>query len=91
VSVEGVPTFRLDLAYPRARVAIEYDGEEFHSSPEDKQADRDRRAWLERHGWVVIVVDKDSFTDEALGAWIEDVRRALTEAHRPPVRRFVRS
>ena len=91
VSVEGVPTFRLDLAYPRARIAIEYDGEEFHSSPEDKQADTDRRAWLERHGWVVIVVDKDSFTDEALDAWIEDVRRALADAHRPPVRRFVRS
>jgi hypothetical protein len=91
VSVDGVPTFRLDLAYPRARIAIEYDGEEFHSSPEDKQADSDRRAWLERHGWVVIVVTKDSFTEEALDAWIDDVRRALAEAHRPPVRRFVRS
>jgi len=91
VSVEGVPTFRLDLAYPHARVAIEYDGEEFHSSPEDKQADKDRRAWLERHGWVVIVVDKDSFTGEALDAWIEDVRRALADAHRPSVRRYVRS
>ena len=91
VSVDGVPTFRLDLAYPRARVAIEYDGEEYHSSPEDKQADADRRAWLERHGWVVIVVDKDSFTDKALDTWIENVRRALAEAHRPPVRRFVRS
>ena len=91
VDVEGVPTFRLDLAYPRARIAIEYDGEEFHSSPKDKQADADRRAWLERHGWVVIVVDKNSFTDQALEAWIEEVRLALAEAHRPPVRRFVRA
>ena len=91
VCVEGVPTFRLDLAYPRARIAIEYDGEEFHSSPEDKQADTDRRAWLERHGWVVIVVDKNSFTDKALEAWIEEVRLALAEAHRPPIRRFVRA
>ena len=90
VSVGGVPTFRLDLAYPRARIAIEYDGEEFHSSPEDRQADSDRRAWLERHGWVVIIVTKDSFTDEALDAWIDDVRRALAEAQRVPVRRFVR-
>jgi len=89
--VEGVPIFRLDLAYPRARIAIEYDGEEFHSSPEDKQADSERRASLEGHGWVVIVLDKNSFTDEALDAWINDVRRALAEAHRPPVQRWVRS
>jgi hypothetical protein len=91
VTIEGVPTFRLDLAYPHARIAIEYDGEAFHSSPADKRADSERRAWLERHGWVVIVVDKSSFSDEALDAWIDDVRRALAEAHRPPVRRFVRS
>ena len=39
VSEDGVPTYRLDLAYPHATVAIEYDGEEFHSSEEDKEAD----------------------------------------------------
>ena len=61
-----MPKYRLDLAYPHARVAIEYNGEEFHSSDEDKQADAERRAWLERRGWIVIVVDKDSFTDECL-------------------------
>ena len=91
VCVDGVPTFRLDLAYPHARIAIEYNGEEFHSSPEDKKADADRRAWLERHGWVVIVVDKDCFTDGAIAAWIDEVRQALADAHRPPVQRFVRS
>ena len=40
----GVPKYRLDLAYPHAKVAIEYDGEEFHTSQEDKQADAERRA-----------------------------------------------
>ena len=33
---------------------------------EDMAADAERRDWLERHGWTVIVVDKDSFTDEAI-------------------------
>ena len=65
-TTDGVPKYRLDLAYPHAKVAIEYDGEEFHTSEEDKQADAERRAWLERHGWTVIVVDKNSFTDEAI-------------------------
>ncbi len=31
VNVDGVPTYRLDLAYPRARIAIEYDGREHHT------------------------------------------------------------
>ena len=39
VSEDGVPKYRLDLAYPHAKVAIEYDGEEFHTSQEDKEAD----------------------------------------------------
>jgi len=77
VCVEGVPTYRLDLAYPRARVAIEYDGEEFHSSPEARERDRVRRAWLRDHGWTVIVVTKSDFTGEASDRWIRDVRRAL--------------
>lgn len=77
VSVNGVPTYRLDLAYPHARIAIEYDGEEFHSSPEARERDRARRLWLRAHGWTVIVVTKESFTDEAIRAWIGELRVAL--------------
>lgn len=77
VSVDGVPTYRLDLAYPHARVAIEYDGEQFHSRPEDRQRDALRRQWLRDHGWRVIVVDKTSFTDEAAAAWINELRGYL--------------
>ena len=87
----GVPTYRLDLAYPHAQVAIEYDGEQFHTSEADKRADAERRGWLERHGWTVIVVDKYSFTDEAIALWIEQIRTALAEAQRPPRRWYARS
>ena len=31
ITIDGVPTFRLDLAYPMLKIVIEYDGREFHS------------------------------------------------------------
>ena len=77
VSVDGVPTYRLDLAYPHARVAIEYDGEAHHTSPADRARDAERRAVLRSMGWVVIVVTKRSFTDAAAAEWTSQVRRAL--------------
>jgi hypothetical protein len=86
----GVQKFRIDLAYPRAKVAIEYDGEEFHTADEDKAADTARRLWLEEHGWVVIVVDKTSFSDEAVNLWVTEVRDALAQAQQPPRRWYVR-
>ena len=74
-----------------SKVAIEYDGEEFHTSDEDKRADAERRDWLRRHGWTVIVVDKNSFSDEAIALWSEAIRTALADAQRPPRRWDARS
>ena len=84
IEVDGIPTFRLDLAYPRHRIAVEYDGQEFHSSDSDREHDRRRRAWLRQHGWIVIVVDRDSFTASEVDAWIRELREALrARTHRP--------
>lgn len=77
VNVDGVPTYRLDLAYPHARIAIEYDGEDHHTSPADRLRDEHRRAWLRAHGWRVIVLTKHSFTDVAVDAWIGELRVML--------------
>lgn len=90
IFVDGAPTYRLDLAYRHARIAIEYDGEEFHSSEADKEADERRRAWLRKHGWTVIVVDKDSFTAEATAARTGELRELLGEAQRVLKRFFSR-
>jgi hypothetical protein len=90
IEIDGVPTYRLDLAYPRARIAVEYNGEEFHTSAEDRAKDAARRDWLRRNGWKVIVVDKSSFTDQALAAWIAELRSYLAEAQRVPRRWFPR-
>lgn len=77
VHIDGRPTFRLDLAFPRARVAVEYDGREFHEGPAARSADNERREWLRRHGWTVIVVDRDSLTGAALEGWLGELARAL--------------
>lgn len=82
IEIDGVPTFRLDLAYPRHRVAIEYDGEEFHDrTAEQKRHDAERREWLERNGWTVIVVKVGDFTGAALDRWLTELRDALRPAY----------
>jgi hypothetical protein len=90
VSVDGVPTYRLDLAYPHARIAIEYDGEEFHSTEADRNRDQVRRAWLRAHGWTVIVVDRTDFSSAGNRFWLTDVAQALREAQRPPRPQYAR-
>ncbi len=78
VEHHGEPLFRLDLAYPRHRVAVEYDGEEWHDrTQEQRDADRVRRDWLERHGWTVIVVRRGDFSAETRGRWLRELRAAL--------------
>jgi hypothetical protein len=77
VNIDGVPTYRLDLAYPHARVAIEYDGEEFHTSPEQRERDRRRREVLVARGWTIIVLTKADFAPDRVDAWIRRVREAL--------------
>ena len=79
VKHHGRKLFRLDLAYPKSKVCIEYDGEEFHGE-DAKEHDRRRRKWLRDHGWTVIVVTKDSFKGEALDSWLQELREALRVA-----------
>lgn len=81
VEVDGVPTYRLDFAYERRRVCVEYDGGAAHSSPEQRAHDEHRRQWLREHGWVVIVVRAGDFTGEALVRWLAELRAALAPAY----------
>jgi hypothetical protein len=90
VHVDGVPTYRLDLAYPKARIAIEFNGEEFHTSATDRENDRRRREWLEAHGWIVIVVDRSDFAKDAQRFWPREVAQALREAQTPARRHYPR-
>lgn len=67
--------WRLDFAWPDAKVAVEYDGFDFHSSPEDLRRDRQKRAALDELGWRVISVVAD---DVRRRKW-EMVRRINSE------------
>lgn len=77
IEVDGREIYRLDLAYPRHRLAVEYDGREFHDSPDRREHDRGRRKWLEDRGWTIIVVTKDDFGLDAVDGWTDRIRTAL--------------
>ncbi|MBM9459644.1 DUF559 domain-containing protein [Nocardioides sp. zg-536] len=78
VHVDGVPRYRLDLAYRRRRVAIEYDGwEAHHRDPEQREHDDERRRWLREQGWTVVVVRAGDFTGAGLDRWLAALREAL--------------
>jgi hypothetical protein len=55
--LEGRLLYRLDLAWPQLRIALEYDGYAAHAGREAE--DRARRADLEARGWIVVVVRKE--------------------------------
>jgi hypothetical protein len=82
VVVDGRRKFRLDLAYPSLRIAIEYDGFEDHRHNR-AQVERDaaRRQWLHDHGWTVVVVRLGDFSGEGLERWINEVRFALKPSY----------
>lgn len=81
VEVDGVPTYRLDFAYRRHRVCVEYDGLEAHAGPAQRADDERRRAWLRSQGWTVVVVAIGDFTAARLDRWLADLRRALAPAY----------
>ena len=62
----GSDKFRLDLAYPEAKVAIEYDGWETHSSRSSFDSDRRRDRLLQLDGWVVLRITSKTSDAEML-------------------------
>ncbi|MCV7302645.1 hypothetical protein H7J93_23765 [Mycobacterium barrassiae] len=48
--------WRVDCAWPGRKVAVEYDGFDFHSDPEKFRRDRQKRAALQEIGWSVVSV-----------------------------------
>lgn len=87
IVIDGVPTYRLDFAYPKARVCVEYDGVDYHDlTAEQREHDASRRAWLRSQGWTVIVVRVGDFSGAGLERWIGELRAALRATY--TTRRF---
>ncbi len=92
VWLEGFGWVRLDMGWEDLKIAVEYDGEEFHSTPEDRENDLRRREALAAAGWIVIVVRKDGFNGAGLDRWVGQLRRAFAERQppRPAKRKYAR-
>ncbi len=72
----GVWIARVDLAYPKLRIAVEYEGEHHLVDPAQWRADIARMERLIEAGWRVLRVTKsDVFTDP--GPFLGRLRRAL--------------
>ncbi|GGS73723.1 DUF559 domain-containing protein [Nonomuraea spiralis] len=65
----------LDLGWEPYRLGVEYDGQEHHTSPGDRQRDTDRREELRRLGWRVIAVRRDVIPGQ-----IADLLRSVADA-----------
>jgi hypothetical protein len=78
VDAHGVVLARCDLAYPEARVAIEYDGE-LHFTRRGRERDLRRDAGLAALGWVTVRFGRDD-VDLAQTAW--RVREVLATRRR---------
>lgn len=80
---------RLDHGYRQWRIAVEYDGEEFHG-PEQAQHDNERRDWLRERGWHVIVVRKNQLSAPARDQWLSDLAHAIDQRSARTKRRYAR-
>ena len=83
VRQDGVLIAILDIANRAIRFAAEYDGAEWHSSPEQHKHDRARRAAAERQDWLVLpfiaanVFGRQRDCEALLYQGVRDARRRL--------------
>ncbi|MGF1648326.1 MAG: DUF559 domain-containing protein [Kineosporiaceae bacterium] len=77
VDDQGRFVARVDLAFVRERVAVEYDGG-WHSEPGQLARDRDRLNRLQAAGWTVLFVTAPDLRD--LDVVVDKVRGALARA-----------
>jgi hypothetical protein len=70
---------RVDFAWPEERVAAEYDGTDWHSSPEAMRRDRRRQGALQDVGWTLVPI---VFEDVRYRAWefVARIERQLLRA-----------
>ncbi|MBO0808345.1 MAG: DUF559 domain-containing protein [Actinobacteria bacterium] len=74
VDEHGFALARADLAYPEAKLAIEYDGRT-HLDPVQTERDRQRDAELAAHGWETLRLGRDQLY--ALPQTVQTIRTML--------------
>lgn len=73
---------RLDLGNERLRFGAEYDGSEWHSTPEQREHDRRRRREVSEAGWLV-----KPFTSANVFGRLRDAEQLLRELHKDALAR----
>lgn len=68
--------YRIDMGLAEEKTGAEYDGEDFHSSPEQREHDLGRRAWLHQAAWTIEV-----FRRRCVFGPEQDVQRRLRALH----------
>lgn len=81
---DGSVEFRLDLSFPDALLAIEYDGR-WHDTPEQRALDAARRAELSARGWHFVVLHAEDLYETPELTLI--LLRAKLQQHGIPVPR----
>lgn len=67
--------YRIDIAMKGRKVAVECDGDRWHSSPKQVEADMERQTILERLGWQFIRIRGTSFYRDKDGTMKSVLRR----------------
>ena len=80
VDVDGEFLARVDLAWPEAKVAREYDSPRYHAPPRTED-DELRMQRLEALGWQIDGVNRTHLSPGNV-EWLRDLREVL-EARRP--------
>lgn len=78
---DGTFIARLDLADETLKLGLEYDGEEWHSSEEQREHDADRRDALRALGWTILVFTRHELYGSARTVDIE-IAEAARELRR---------
>ncbi|MBT1167230.1 hypothetical protein [Bifidobacterium simiarum] len=59
----------VDMAWPQARVAVEYDGDHHRTDKRQWRRDQKKREQLRLHGWIILVVTADALQDDESRAY----------------------
>ena len=71
--------YRIDLVLRNYRMAIECDGKDFHSSPEQKSHNRRKNTYLRKNGWKVL-----RFSGSAINSRMEKVLERIEKEKKRP-------
>ncbi|QDP96781.1 DUF559 domain-containing protein [Microlunatus elymi] len=80
---------RFDLCYPELMILVEYDGEHHNTDPRQWARDLERREYLERLGWRIIVIQKNHLY-QAPEQVVTRIRQALLDRGLPSSRCRIR-